>query len=153
MTIPRGYYAIRDPHDTKRITCWSQPKRGQLGVWPPKARVGPMSTITRADWPQDKEERRQWALDLHRQQREYLDAVRERITEDLTDASARFAAMYTRCCVCGKALDDPKSRMYGIGPDCGRKWSDVALAGLARRVGELFAEIEDRGELTEPEAS
>lgn len=147
-TIPRGYYAIRDPHEPNRITCWLQPKYGRFSVWPPKALVGPFGAANRADWPRSLDERREVILGLHRQQQEYFAAVRDRIAEDLIDARARFASMYTRCCICGRALDDPKSRMYGIGPDCGEKWSDVALADLARRVGELFAEIEDRGELT-----
>ena len=146
-TVPNGYYAIHDPHETERVTCWRVDKKGALNVWPPKARVGPISTVTRQDKPKDRAERDRWTLKLHHEQWDYFRAVRARIAEDLIDAYARFASMYTRCCVCGKALDDPKSRMYGIGPDCGSKRSDIALADLARRVGEMFAEIEARGEL------
>ncbi|MGH3795904.1 MAG: DUF6011 domain-containing protein [Pseudonocardiaceae bacterium] len=139
--LPDGYYAITDPFESNRVTCWRQSERG-LAVWPAKARVGPISKVAGVDQPKGSDERRRGVLALHERQRDYLAAVRNRIAEDLTDAGARFSTLHTRCCGCGKTLTDPKARFYGIGPECGAKLPDDVLAGLARRVGEMFAELE-----------
>jgi hypothetical protein len=139
--LPDGYYAITDPFEPNRVTCWRQSEHG-LAVWPAKARVGPMSKVGRVDQPRGSDERRRGVRALHEQQRDYFAAVRSCIADDLTGAGARFSTLNTRCCVCGMTFADPKARFDGIGPECGAKLPDEVLAGLARRVGELLAERE-----------
>jgi Family of unknown function (DUF6011) len=138
--LPGGYYAITDPFESNRVTCWRQSERG-LTVWPAKARVGPISKVGRVDQPKGSDERRRGVLALHEQQRDYVAAVRNCIADDLTDAGARFSVLHSRCCVCGTTLTDTQARFEGIGPECGATLPDAVLAVLAHRVREFFAEL------------
>lgn len=141
---PDGYYAITDPYESHRVTCWRQSERG-LAVWPAKARVGPISKVGRVDLPRGSDERRRAVGALHEQQRDYFAAVRNRIADDLTAARARFSTLNTRCCVCGSTLTDSRARFDGIGPECAATLPNEVLAGLARSVGQLLAELEGIG--------
>lgn len=40
-------------------------------------------------------------------------------------ARMAFARELNRCCICGKDLTDERSRHYGIGPDCEKRFPDI----------------------------
>jgi hypothetical protein len=104
------YYAVLDPADHARMRYARRTTRGQLEVWPPIDRTRPGD-------------------------REVLAAVES----DPDAAAARFDALGTACCVCGRTLTDPLSKTIGIGPECRQDVGDTALAVLAEGVARQHA--------------
>jgi hypothetical protein len=156
--IPEGYYAIPDPHDPTIVSRWHMTKpdrngRCHLNPWPPKARYGP-ALAPRPDFPRDLSDAdlRAAVDEWIRPVQEYRAAVEAAIEADIMGTGARFAAYATRCCFCGRALRDPKSRSYGVGPECGDGLGDEFMAAMAARVGAAIAEAEIAEAESEPEA-
>lgn len=134
------YFAVPDP-STGDMTYW-RTHRGDITEWPPKVRYGPL--LYKRDVPANLrgDERTRWARNWFATVRAPWDAaIVEAITSDPTTAAARFAAFNTRCCCCGRALTDPASKAYGIGPDCRGGLPGELLAELARQVGRAHAEL------------
>lgn len=123
-TLPDGFYAIRDPHDSEKVTCWRKrvyPTGGQtFGPWPPKTNYGP-------DWRSDSA-----AYQV------YLDGVADKIWEDPNVANARFAKFASRCFLCGRVLRSDKWKCYGVGPECGRGFSSGELEYLADAMADAM---------------
>lgn len=132
-----GYYGITDPHDGT-ITHWYRSKKNPVvKSWPSKAKPGPRAL--RSDVPKPKEEREAWLQEYWTKQREYREAVLDAIVADPDAASARFAAWNSRCSQCGKTLEDPKSKCYGIGPECRSAYPDWVLAAMSARMSKVLA--------------
>lgn len=153
--IPTGYYAIIDTYEPGLVSCWymTKPDRNgkrHLKPWPPKSRPGPKlgprpEMLDSCDFGPGAAERRRAVCDEWvRPVVEYHAAVERAILDDLEGAGARFAHYATRCCMCGRALKDPKSRYYGIGPECDNGLSDGDMARMATAVGRAVAEAEAR---------
>ncbi len=110
--------------------------------WPAKARYGPQ--LTKADLPagQYTEEGQAFIRDwLENVGQPYRDAVIEAIVVDPVAAGKRFAEWKLRCCMCGKALTNEESKVYGIGTECRRGIPTEVLARyLTPEVGRLHAE-------------
>ncbi len=134
MTDQPQYFAIPDPLDPGKVSYWYQVDKGRdvgkLKPWPPR----------RSRWGRLREADVPFSRTLTPgEYREFVNAhfakvaavrgqAKTAIAQDPAAASARFAALTTRCCYCGKALSDQRSKVYGIGPDCR---TDVAPAVLA----------------------
>ncbi len=130
MTDAPQYFATPDPLDAGKVSYWYRAQTGLIQPWPPRrSRWG---QLLKADVPFDK-------VLTPGEYREFVNAhfakvaaargqAKTVIEQDPAAASARFAAFTTRCCYCGKALSDQRSKVYGIGPDCR---GDVAPAVLA----------------------
>lgn len=104
--IPEGLYAVLDPEKPDRMEYWCRKdvrtKRGPrplFKAWPP-GKFGP--------------ELRGGVRPV----RGHLVQVIEAIASDPIAAQKRFAQFSLRCCFCGKPLTDPRSKTYGIGPEC-----------------------------------
>lgn len=113
----RRYFAVPDPADAGLMTYWRQGR--QLTMWPPGVKHGPR--LAAGDVPKQLRgtQRRSWIRRWFREIREPWDAaVRAALDADRDLAAARFAAFSARCCCCGRALSDPASKTWGIGPDC-----------------------------------
>lgn len=135
------YFAVPDPSDPARMTYWRR-SNGRLQPWPAKARYGP--ALYRSDLPDglDPQQRQQWIAAWAREHSlPWHAAVRAAIDADPDGCAARFAALTTRCCRCGKQLRDPASKAYGVGPDCRDGWPDTLLAAMAEAVGRAHADV------------
>jgi len=112
------YYAVPDP-DTGEMTYWRRDKRGRLKPWPqrpqavygpqlwrkPPAHLGPHDHVIPPGL--DGEARQVWHREwVHTVARPWQASIQKAIDTDPERALARFAAFGSRCCVCGKALDD-----------------------------------------------
>lgn len=104
--IPEGYYAVPDPGRADRMQYWCRKdvatKRGirpTFKPWPPGVAgvklTGGMRPVSG-----------------------HMVQVIEAITSDPITLGRRFADLTLRCCLCSKPLTDPKSKTYGIGPEC-----------------------------------
>jgi len=140
ISAPATYYAVPDPTNPSAMTYWRRDRRGRLAPWPPRARYGP--TLTPADIPDHLagQDRREWISDWARAHLwPWHEAVHAAIDADPDGCAARFAAMAARCCRCGRALTDPESKTYGIGPECRRDVPAELLTALAGAVARAHA--------------
>lgn len=138
-----AYYAVPDPDDPGRMVYLRRNARGHLDPWPAKARYGPV--LYKRDVPAGLkgEDRQAWISEwIARNSRRWWAAVRQAVADDPDTAQARFAALCTRCCMCGRVLTDQASKAYGIGPECRAGWPDEWLATMAERVGRMHAALE-----------
>lgn len=134
------YFAVPDPADAGRMTYWRSAGRG-LRAWPPAARYGPR--LLRREVPAGLTGKplRAFVTAWYRQHvAPWHDAIKTAIAEDPQKCAARFAALTTRCCLCGRSLTDPASKTYGIGPDCRAGLPGILLAELTEAVGRADAE-------------
>lgn len=46
---------------------------------------------------------------------------------DPRSAAIRYGRAKEQCCSCGKSLTDERSRWYGIGPECEKRWPDIII--------------------------
>lgn len=145
--IPDGYYAVPDPDDPGTMTYWRQRTDTHgpaLTSWPPRARYGPL--VYRRDVPKDPDERRAFAERYHARLAAWMDRVRDALTDDIDGARARFAVFQVRCCVCGRALRDAKSKTLGMGPECRKDEDEAVLAAvLTPAVAKAHAEYLNGG--------
>ena len=58
----------------------------------------------------------------------FIESVLLGIIVDQTQAAIDYGREIGRCCRCGKALTDERSRHYGTGPECEKVWSHVINA-------------------------
>jgi Family of unknown function (DUF6011) len=133
------YFAVPDPDDAERMTYWRLGPRG-LASWPPNARYGP--TLLRRDVPRDLrgDAKREWVHTWFQSTRFMWTArVFEAINVDQHAAAARFAVWQMRCLCCGRALTDPASKTYGIGPECRAGLPVEVLVQLNEEVGRMHA--------------
>jgi len=132
------YFAVIDPDDPERMTYWRRGPRG-LKPWPQKATYGPV--LRKSDVPAvlRGEARREWVRQWFGERRPWSEAVHEAIDADPDGCRARFAAFTSRCCCCGRALTDPASKTYGIGPECRDGVSADVLARMVEQIGRLHA--------------
>jgi hypothetical protein len=112
MEATYSYYAVLDPGDHTRMRYARRTTRGHLELWPPIARIPGL-----ADGP----------------------GILAEIESDPDAAAARFDALATDCCICGRTLTDPLSKTLGIGPECRQDVGDTALAVLAEGVARQHA--------------
>lgn len=131
MTVPDGYYAVLDPDDPTTMTYWRQntDRHGPVLVpWPPRARYGP--AYLRRDVPKDPAERIEFGRRFQARLSAGMGKARAALTADPDTARARFAVWQIRCCVCGRALSDRKSKVVGVGPECRRGEDEAVLAAV-----------------------
>lgn len=137
--IEVSYFAVPDPDDSERMTYWRMGARG-LASWPPAARYGPR--LLKRDVPRELHgrEKAEWVHAWYQGTRFAWQAkVFTSINADQHGAAARFAVLSTRCCCCGRALSDPASVTYAIGPECRSGLPSEILAHLTEQVGRLHA--------------
>lgn len=133
------YFAVPDPADPHRITYWRQTAH-TLTAWPPAARYHPL--LLKSDVPAGLtgQARREWLWAWAREHlHPWFDAVRFAIAADPHGCAARFAALHTRCCCCGRKLRDPASKTYGVGPECRDGWPAEVLSAMVEQVGRAHA--------------
>ena len=120
-----GFYAIQDPRDPAKVTCWRKrilPQGGQsFGPWP----TGTFGTVNiRAE-----------GSTVYRQ---YLDQVSDAIEVNPELAQARFAGFASRCFLCGRTLRSARWKCYGVGPECGHNFTPAELEILAGAMAEAL---------------
>lgn len=134
------YYAVPDPTDPDLMTYWRE-RNGTLTPWPGQAKYGPI--LYRSDVPKGLTgpPQKQWAVNWYRDNRlPWLGKISAAIAADPDEAAARFAALKTRCCWCGKPLTDERSKTIGVGPDCRRTYPDELIARYIDAVGRAHAQ-------------
>lgn len=141
MTATRAeYFAVTDPTDQRRMTYWRRGADDRLHTWPAKAKYGPRLMKAAVPGRLKGRDRQEWIWAWGRQHiTPWLLAVGEAINADPEECAARFAALTTCCCWCGRKLWDPASKTYGIGPECRAGLPDDALAALAEAVSRAHA--------------
>lgn len=133
------YFAVPDPVDPQRMTYWRQTEHS-FTAWPPAARYQPRLLKSQAPAGLTGQARREWVWAWAAQHLQpWFDAVRVTIAADSQECAARFAALHTRCCCCGRALRDPASKTYGVGPECRDGWPAEMLAAMVEAVGRVHA--------------
>lgn len=140
-TTPK-YFAVPDPLDPDRITYWYRPTRGQykgrLRPWPPHTGYHPLYTRDMPAGLSHSERRGFIAAHWDRMANAYAE-IKNTVEADPDTAAATFAAFHTRCCRCGKALTDERSKTYGIGPECRVGMTTEVLAVFVDLVGRAHA--------------
>lgn len=139
--LPNGYYAIPDPMNPDTMTYW-RIKDGRARTWPSGAKYGPK--FLRKDAP-SKDDRDAYIAYIERCRAElgaWMLGVRAALTVEADDARARFAVLTTRCCICGRVLTDPATKVGGIGPECRVGIPDGVLAAIADSVATAHAEAD-----------
>jgi hypothetical protein len=137
-TLPDGYYAVLDPADPSVMTYW-RAKSGRVKAWPTNARYGPVFLKRDTPSKSDREAYIAYAKKCTAALRLWGDQLAVELEADPDMARARFAALTTRCCDCGRALTDAASKVAGIGPECRSGVPDGALAALADGVARAHA--------------
>jgi hypothetical protein len=118
------YYAVPDPADPLRMTFWRVSARG-CRSWPPRSGGDGAKYKALLAAAESKTEWTRLVV-------EWSDAIDTEIREHPERAGARFACWHARCCRCGRRLTDPRSKTYGIGPEC--------VTGVPRSVLPQMAE-------------
>jgi hypothetical protein len=126
--LPNGYYAAIDPADLTTMTYWRS-RNGIVSIWPKRAWYGPARPLKR-DAPADADERIAWLREWQAGYLTWLRGVHAVIDQDPAGARRQFAALTTRCCLCGRALTDDRSKVLGVGPECRRDLDEAMLAQL-----------------------
>ncbi|MFJ8743443.1 DUF6011 domain-containing protein [Embleya sp. NPDC127516] len=136
--LPDGYYAVLDPTNATTMTYW-RVATGRLKPWPARATYGPR--FLRRDAPPrgDNQAWITWATTCAATRAAWTTALVDALTAEPVAAQARFAALTTRCCSCGRALTDPDTKTGGIGPECRRDVPDAVLVALADAVARAHA--------------
>ena len=136
--IPDGYYATPDPDNPDTMTYW-RARTGHLGHWPAKAWYGPARLLKR-DAPTDRDAKIAWMRAWNDSYRSWLQRVTDTVAADPQTCRAVFAALAVRCCDCGRALTDAKSKTLGVGPECRRGYDEAWLAAtLTPAIAEAHA--------------
>lgn len=128
--LPDGYYAVPDPDDDTTMTYW-RVRAGVRTRWPAKAWYGPGRPL-RADAPGPKGSPAYvaWMHGHFERMRDWNSRVGALLAQDPAAAARRFAELSTRCCACGRALTDEKSKVFGLGSECRTGIRTAALAAL-----------------------
>lgn len=148
LSIPEGHYAINDPHDPGAITYWrrrgtKRAARPAFSPWPLKASYGPVLYASAVPRDLRGDGRREWIRSWHAANTAaYRAAVIQAVAADPIATGRRFAELTSRCCSCGRALTDARSKVYGIGPECRSGMAAAQLAlYFAPEVGRAHAEL------------
>lgn len=118
-TLPLGYYALSDPVDDTRVTCWRQSSAG-LKEWPAGTQYGPFPTAEGTPAVFRTGEFQAWRAHWDEIRQAWHERVAEQLLADPEKAARRFAELEGRCHRCGRVLTDPASVSLGVGPDCQR---------------------------------
>jgi len=133
------YFAVTDPLDPAKVSYWYRPTEGRhagaITPWP--LRRNSWGALYRKDVAAGADGRAYAIEHFARVARARQDAERE-IDRDPVAAAQRFARLAIRCCCCGKALTDDRSKVYGIGPECRRGASPAFLALLVEQVKAAY---------------
>lgn len=137
------YLAVVDPAEPALMTYWRRMPSGGVKPWPEKSKYGPR--LLKSQVPADMkgtdraEYVRAW---FQRVSNPWHDQITAAIEADPQGCAARFAQLQTRCICCGRVLTDPESKVYGIGPDCRRGFSDEEGSEWVESVGRAQARAE-----------
>lgn len=135
------YHALPDPDDAGRMTYWRCDDSGRLREWPAKARYGPILTKAMVPASLDHEARRRWMLNwIETVSGPWHQQIRNTIDAEPQMTAARFADLKRCCAMCGRPLDEPTSRVYGVGPDCRDKLPPAMLPALLEAMRRAHAE-------------
>lgn len=148
------YYAVPDP-TTGDMTFWYRNKKGELDAWPtrPKTRYGPrlFNSLKREPGAHDyiipsgleNEEQYAWHCNwIETVRKPWMDAIKAEIGRDPETCMARFAAIQSRCAICGKALDDPESKASGIGPECRKGLPDAFITAIQEETRAALGHVD-----------
>jgi hypothetical protein len=127
-SLTPGYYAV--VHPTRNLmTYWRVGPNVVKGQrpWPSDARY-----LDSTPPPADSPDRDGWA----QKQIEFYEHINWAIRADPDRCRARFAALTTRCGICGRTLRDARSKVEGIGPDCRKDFTDEQIHSFAEQVAE-----------------
>jgi hypothetical protein len=145
-TTDATYYATPDPDQPAQMTFWRLTAAAEIVAHPSTSEAGPRlgyvpgPGVTVVPRLRTAMARREWISRWQREvRRDWETRVRAAIDADPDDAAARFGALTSRCCCCGRVLTDPTSRVYAIGPECRAGLPDAVLAAYARAVGRAHA--------------
>jgi hypothetical protein len=143
------------------MTFWYHTAKGDRRPWPtrPQARYGPVlwSKLKREPGPHDhlvpdwlsrkasdafvRKASDAFVRNWHEAVRKpWLATVNGAIDQDPDAAMARFAASATRCCICGRELTDPESKVNGIGPECIGGVPDRIVRAVRDQLHRILAE-------------
>ena len=119
MAVPDGYYASR-PDSDHEYTFFrvSHPKSGQFkDAMKIQTQHGPDLHLFMVIWPSG-------SLTVYdkRWEDDFL-----LVTVDTNGCALAYARKLKHCCRCNTELTDPRSRWYGIGPDCEKKYDGETL--------------------------
>jgi len=114
MQVPDGYYASR-PDSDHEYTFFrvSHPKSGNMkGAMKIQTQHGPDLDLFMVIWPSG-------SLTVYdkRWEDDFL-----LVTVDTNGCAIAYAKKLGKCCRCNTELTDARSRWYGIGPDCEKKY-------------------------------
>lgn len=126
--LPDGYYAVLNPDDPATMTYW-RVRTGRITAWPAKAHHGPPRLLKR-DAPADRDARIAWMRVWSSRYQSWMQRLHAALIADLPAARRTFADLTVRCCECGRALTDDRSKVLGVGPECRRHMDDGVLAQL-----------------------
>jgi hypothetical protein len=136
--IPDGYYALQaDSGDDITFMRLSRPKPTRSRPNPMQLKIqtqhGPRLEELAAQWPSGK-----WSFYKY-SQGWTLDKLLLLCADHHTSAM-RYAKELGKCCRCNCELTDPRSRHYGIGPECETKngWGWVIDVVDSRHDGRSF---------------
>jgi hypothetical protein len=148
-----SYYATVGHYDRTgqtRLHYWYRAQRGQhegrIRPWPPgRSHFG---VLYKRDIPDEQTCQETFGCTPGEWTRMYWDDVKDvrqaamrEIGEHTGEAAARFAALQSACCCCGRTLTDERSKVYGIGPECRAALPPEAL----KRASALAAQEQASG--------
>jgi hypothetical protein len=113
--VPDAYFAVqRAEGDRVYFIRVSRPKHGKMrGALKVQSQHGPALETRWVHWPSGSVSRYHWQYDI--------EDVLLLLVADWRGATMRYAEKIKKCGRCNTALTDPRSRFYGIGPECETK--------------------------------
>jgi hypothetical protein len=140
-----SYFAVPDPLDPAKMSYWYLPKKGwmkdKLQPWPP--RRNKWGALWIKDVPEqvrnDKKAYTEYITAHFNRVRLARIDVERIVSADPQLAAVRFSHLAIRCCRCGKALTEQRSKTYGIGPECRQGASPDYLSDLLELVKTVYA--------------
>jgi hypothetical protein len=115
-SLPNGYYAARQSSEEDwNFFRVSRPTKNEYkGCVKVQTQHGPNLKLALVLWPSEK-------VSLHNPRVENDMLL---CSVDPNGCGMNYAEVLKHCCKCGKDLTDPRSRWYGIGPDCEKRHED-----------------------------
>ena len=133
LTKLHYWYRVRTGRDTGCIKPWP-PRRSHFGRLYTK-------DIPDAEWCREVFDCTpdEWVHFYFADVRDVAQDALTEIREHPEQAAARFAALQSHCCCCGKGLRDERSKAYGIGPECRAGLPPGVLARLSELTARQHA--------------
>jgi hypothetical protein len=131
-----SFFAVPDPGDAARVTCWRRNHRAALVAWPAEASYGP--TLLERDLPPglDPEGRRDHLIGWFAcHVAPWRAAVEYAVTTDPFGCGVQFANYTGRCCACPRRLQSHGDRVTGACAGCRARLASDDLAGLVAAMG------------------